>query len=139
MYSRLLRVILGLAAVVWGISLVAVLLPWPVVKSGLVALGAQPIPDDPMLVYWMRMACGAFFMIGVLFGAVLFNFKKYEVLIPLLAYLSIAEGLLLLLSGLWLGLPPFPFLGDSLFGLGVGLGLLVVYPRVRREEANRSG
>jgi hypothetical protein len=59
-------------------------------------------------------------------------------LLPLLAYLSIAEGIILLVSGLRLGLPPFPFWGDSGFCIGVGIGILLVYPKAKREQELKS-
>ena len=108
--------------------------PWSWAVAGLHGLGAENIPNDPMLNYWMRMAGGGFSIIGALFAAILIAPKKYAVLIPLMAYLSIAEGVILLVSGLLIGLPPFPFWGDTSFCLGVGIGLLIVYPRAMKEE-----
>ena len=118
----------------WGISILGVLLPWPVATTGLNDLGAGTIPEDPMLDYWLRMAGGGFTMIGAIFAAALINPRKYSVVLPLMAYLSIAEGIVLLVSGLRLGLPPFPFWGDTSFCLGVGIGILHVYPRARKER-----
>jgi hypothetical protein len=133
MYTRLLKLILLVAACGWGISMLCVILPWSVVSSGLNGLGAGPIPDDPMLNYWLRMAGGGFTIIGAIFAAILIAPKKYEVMIPLMAYLSIFEGVILLVSGLRLGLPTFPFWSDTLFCLGVGIALLVVHPRANQE------
>lgn len=134
MYARLLKLILAVAAFGWGISFLGVLLPWSVATAGLSGLGAGPIPSDPMLDYWLRMAGGGFSMIGAIFAAVLVRPGKYAVVLPLLAWLCIAEGAVLLVSGLRLGLPPFPFWGDTTFCLGVGVGILVVYPRARKEQ-----
>lgn len=136
MYSRLLKLILMVAALGWGISVVGVLLPWPVAENCLRGLGVGPLPADPMLDYWLRMAGGGFTMVGALFVAILVQPRKYEVLLPMLAWLCIAEGVVLLVSGLRLGLPPFPFWGDVSFCLGVGIGLLVVQPRAARERTN---
>lgn len=136
MYSRLLKLILMVAALGWGISVVGVLLPWPVAENCLRGLGVGPLPADPMLDYWLRMAGGGFTMVGALFVAILVQPRKYEVLLPMLAWLCIAEGVVLLVSGLRLGLPPFPFWGDVSFCLGVGVGLLVVQPRAAREREN---
>jgi hypothetical protein len=134
MYSRLLKLILLVAAFGWGISILGVILPWSMATAGLNGLGAGPIANDPMLDYWMRMAGGGFTMIGAVFAAILLKPRKYAVLLPLMAYLSIAEGIILLVSGLRLGLPPFPFWGDTSFCIGTGVGILVVYPRARREQ-----
>ncbi|MCK5805477.1 MAG: hypothetical protein KAI66_21780 [Lentisphaeria bacterium] len=139
MYTRLLRLLLLVAVFGWCISILGVLLPWSVATAGLNGLGAGEIPNDPMLNYWMRMAGGGFTMIGVIFAAILIAPKKYAVLIPLMACLSIAEGLILLVSGVCLGLPPFPFWGDTSFCIGIGVALLVVHPRARMEEEEFPG
>lgn len=136
MYSRLLKLILAVGALGWGVSVFGVLLPWPVAEDCLRGLGVGPLPADPMLDYWLRMAGGGFTMVGVLFAAILINPRKYGAVLPLLAWLCVAEGVVLLASGLRLGLPPFPFWGDVSFCLGVGLGLLVVHPRAAREQMN---
>lgn len=138
MYSKLLKLILLTASAGWGISILVVLLPWSIVTAGLNGLGAGAIPNDPMLDYWMRMAGGGFTMVGAIFAAVLINPGKYSALLPLLAYLSIAEGIILLVSGLRLGLPPFPFWGDTGFCIGVGIGILLVYPKAKREQELKS-
>lgn len=138
MYQRLLKLILLVAAFGWGISILGVLLPWSIATAGLSGLGAGPIPHDPMLDYWMRMVGGGFTIIGAIFAAILMKPGRYSVLTPLMAWLSIAEGAVLLVSGLRLGLGPFPFCGDMSFCVGVGVGLLVVYPRAVRETKGSS-
>ncbi|HCE42178.1 MAG TPA: hypothetical protein DET40_01350 [Lentisphaeria bacterium] len=138
MYTRLQKLILIVAASGWGISILGVLLPWSVATAGLNGLGAGAIPDDPMLNYWLRMAGGGFTMIGVIFAAILIFPGKYAVIIPLMAYLCIAEGIVLLISGLRLGLPPFPFLCDTAFCILVGTGLLLIQSGARKERAFRT-
>jgi len=138
MYSRLLKLILTVATFGWGISILGALLPWSTATAGLSGLGAGPIPYDPMLEYWMRMVGGGFTMIGAIFAAVLIRPAKYGVLVPLLAWLSIAEGVILLANGLRLGLGPFPLAGDVSFCIGIGLGLLVVYPRATEENTTET-
>lgn len=132
MYSRLLKLILFVAAFGWGISILGIVLPWSVATAGLSGLGAGDIPKDPMLDYWMRMIGGGFTMIGTIFAAILIRPQNYSVLVPLMAWLSIAEGVVLLVSGLRLGLGPFPFVGDVSFCIGIGVGLLIVYPRASK-------
>ena len=134
MYSRLQNLILLVAAAGWGVSLLGVVLPWPAAAAGLQGLGAGPLPHDPMLDYWLRMAGGGFSIVGALFAAILVAPRKYAVLLPLLAWLSLAEGIILLISGLRLGLPPFPFWADTAFCLGTGAGLLLTTPRAQKEQ-----
>ncbi|MDA7915883.1 hypothetical protein N9B94_01460 [Verrucomicrobia bacterium] len=132
--SRLLKLILILGSLGWGVSIISVFLPWPMATEGLGMLGAGPLPNDPMLDYWLRMAGGGFTMIGAFFAAVLFRPDKYANLIPLLGWLSIGEGFILLISGLRLKLPTFPFIGDTTFCFLVGIGLIIVGPRAEKES-----
>ena len=64
MQLRLLRLFLGFAAFAWGISVVGVFASWPQAAEMLQGLGTKPIAYDPMLDYWLRMAAGAFALIG---------------------------------------------------------------------------
>jgi hypothetical protein len=64
MHLRLLRLFLGFAAFAWGISVVGVFLSWSAAAEALQGLGAQPIVYDRMLDYWLRMAAGAFALVG---------------------------------------------------------------------------
>ena len=132
MVIRLHRLLLFVAAFGWGVSVLGTFGPWPAAECALQGLGAGPIPEDPMLDYWFRMATGAFTMIGVLFLLAGWDPSRFQNLIPPLAILMILEGLLLLVHGLRLGLRPFPFYGDTSFCISVGLGILLT--RQRRGE-----
>jgi hypothetical protein len=124
MHLRLLRLFLGFAAFAWGISAVGVFAGWPQVNSIAQGMGAKPIAYDPMLDYWLRMVCGAFTLIGVWYLALALWPRKFSVAIPWFGWLMIAEGVILLVSGLRLGIGPFPFYGDvSACFLG-GAGIL---------------
>lgn len=124
--SVICRLVLLAASFGWGVSVLGVFLPWSVTATGLEGLGAGAIPNDPMLDYWSRMACGAFTIIGSLYAAILIAPHKYAVMIPLMAWLTIGEGVILLVSGLSLGLQPFPFYCDTAFCLGIGVTFLVL-------------
>lgn len=124
--STICRMVLLAAAFGWGISILCVFLPWSITVIGLEGLGSGPVPDDPMLNYWSRMACGAFTIIGTIYAAILIAPHKYAVIIPLMAWLTIGEGIILLVSGLRLDLPPFPFWCDTAFCLAIGILLLIL-------------
>ncbi len=108
----------------WGISILGVLLPWKLMNRILLNMGAAAPVADPQVQYWFRMATGSWSMIGFFFLAVFFKPEKYKNLIPLLAGVSIFEGIILLFHGLMLNLPLFPFAGDVAFCLIVGVGLI---------------
>ena len=121
---RLLRLFLGFAAFAWGVSVVGVFASWPQVNRLAQGMGAQPIAYDPMLDYWLRMAAGAFALIGVWYLLLLLWPQKFHAAIPWFGALMLVEGVILLVHGLRLGLGPFPFYGDvSACFLG-GAGIL---------------
>ena len=124
MQLRILRFFLGFAAFAWGISAVGVFASWTQAEQMLQGLGTRPIQYDPMLDYWLRMAAGAFALVGVWYLLMMIWPKKFCAAIPWFGWLMIFEGVILLVHGLRLKLGPFPFYGDvSACFLG-GAGIL---------------
>jgi hypothetical protein len=124
MQLRLLRLFLAFSAFAWGVSVVGVFATWPQINSIAQGMGAKPIAYDPMLDYWLRMAAGAFALIGGWYLVLMIWPQKFHAAIPWFGALMLAEGIILLVHGLRLGLPPFPFYGDvSACFLG-GAGIL---------------
>src|SRR5690348_8887032 len=113
MRLRLLRLLLGAAAFVWGVSICGVFMSWSAASQALQGLGAQPIHYDPMLDYWLRMAAGAFGLVGLWYLVLTIWPGKFQVAIPWFGVLMLIEGVILLVHGLRLSLPPFPFYGDT--------------------------
>lgn len=121
---RLLRLFLLFSALGWVVCIVGVFASWPQVNNIAQGMGAKPIAYDAMLDYWLRMVCGAFTLVGIWYLVLAFWPCKFAVAIPWFGWLMIAEGVILLVSGLRLGLGPFPFYGDvSACFLG-GAGIL---------------
>ncbi len=87
-------------------------------------LGAKPIAYDPMLDYWLRMAAGAFALVGLWYLLLALWPKKFSVAVPWFGGLMLLEGLILLVQGLRLSLPPFPFYGDVSACFIAGGGIL---------------
>ena len=119
------RIFLLAGAIGWGVSILGVLLPWSVMDIVLQNMGAASPITDLQVQYWFRMATGAWSIIGFLYLIVLLKPQKYNNLIPLLAWGTVFEGIVLLIHGLYLNLPLFPFAGDVGFCLIVGGGLLL--------------
>jgi hypothetical protein len=134
MQLRLLRLFLGFAAVAWGISVVGVFLSWTAAAQALQGLGAQPIAYDRMLDYWLRMAAGAFALIGGWYLVLMIWPQKFHAAIPWFGALMLLEGLILLVHGLRLSLPPFPFYGD-ISACFVGGGAILYLSRYARPDA----
>ena len=130
---RLLRLFLGFAAFAWGISVVGVFASWPQVNGIAQGMGAKPIAYDPMLDYWLRMAAGAFALIGGWYLVLMLWPQKFHAAIPWFGALMLVEGVILLVHGLRLSLPPFPFYGDvSACFLG-GAGILFLSRHAKPE------
>lgn len=113
MKMRLLRKILGFTGLVWGASVFGVFLSWSSAEEALQGLGAQPIAYDRMLDYWLRMAAGAFTLVGCWFLVLAIWPLKFRAAIPWFGALMLVEGVFLLVHGLRLDLPPLPFYADT--------------------------
>ena len=123
----LLRLFLLMAGLGWGTTVVGIFLPWEFAVEHLQKFGGSgPIPDDPMLNYWLRMAAGAFGIIGFLFCLCAWKPYEYNNIIPILAMLNIFEALVLLYYGLYLQIGWFPFVVDVSIGLIPGIGILML-------------
>jgi hypothetical protein len=81
-----------------------------------------------MLDYWLRMAAGVSTAIGLFFFVLALNPKRFAAVIPLAGLFLIAEGLILLVHGLRLGLEPLPFYVDVGFCLATGAGIWFLRP-----------
>jgi hypothetical protein len=94
------------------ICAVGVFASWPQVNAIAQGMGAKPIAYDPMLDYWP---------------------PKFAVAIPWFGWLMILEGIILLISGLRLGIGPFPFYGDvaACFVGGIGIVALARYAETK--------
>ena len=93
--------------------MVGVFMSWAAAADALQGLGAQPIAYDRMLDYWLRMAAGAFALVGCWYLVLMIWPQKFHAAIPWFGGLMLVEGLILLVHGLRLSLPPFPFYGDA--------------------------
>jgi FtsH-binding integral membrane protein len=124
----LLRLVLGFAGLTWGISIVGVFLSWSAASQALQGLGAQPIAYDRMLDYWLRMAAAAFTFVGCWFLVLMIWPQKFHAAIPWFGAFMLLEGLVLLVHGLRLSLPPFPFYGD-IAACFVGGGAIIYLAR----------
>jgi hypothetical protein len=133
MQLKVLRVFLGLATVTWGAAIPGVFLSWDSATSVMEGFGAGPVAYDKMLDYWLRMASGAFGLIGCLYLLPTICPRKFREFIPWLGLLALAEGLVLMVHGIRVGLGPWPFYGDVAACLVSGGGTLMCWRRARVE------
>ena len=126
MRLRLLKLLLFFAAIGWGVTGAGIFASWPQVNAIAQGMGAKPIAYDPMLDYWLRMISGAFGLIGLWYLALALWPRKFAVAIPWFGWVLVLEGVILLVSGLRLGIGPFPFYGDVSACLILGTGILIL-------------
>lgn len=138
MNIRLLRLFLGFSALAWGVSAFGVFASWSAAEQALEGLGAKPITYDQMLDYWLRMASGAFALVGCWYFVLMLKPQKYHAAIPWFGALMIAEGVILLVHGLRLALPPFPFYADTAACLIGGAGILHLSRYARPDQSPSS-
>lgn len=138
MKLRLLRLFLGFAALAWGVSVLGVFLPWPAAGQALQWLGAKPVAYDRMLDYWLRMAAGAFALIGCWYLVLMIWPRRFHAAIPWSGGFMLAEGVVLLIHGIRLSLPPFPFYGDVAACLAGGGAILYLSRHAKAEQPGGS-
>lgn len=126
--------VLGFSAIAWGVSIFGVVLPWSAASEALQGLGAQAIAYDPMLDYWLRMAAGVFTLIGCLFLLLMVWPARFREIIPWFGVLMLLEGVILLIHGIRLQLPPFPFYADTAACLLGGAAIMWLSKRAAYED-----
>lgn len=123
---KLLRLLLICAGFGFFIAVFGVFMPWPSVVEQLVGLGAEKLPADPMLNYWLRMQSAINTLIGIFFFLLAHNPQKYKNILSLSGIFLFAEGGVLLTWGILLHLSPLPYMVDSAFCLVIGTGIFLV-------------
>jgi hypothetical protein len=128
-----LRVFLGAAAFGWIVCFYGVFASWSAVVKGLEFFGAHAIAYDRMLEYWLRMFSAAFGLIGVWYGMMMLRPRKFAAAIPWFGVIMLLEGIILLVHGVRLSLPPFPFYIDTTACFVVGGGIVYFAPAAKSE------
>ena len=134
MNLRMLRLFLVFSALGWVVCVIGVFLSWSSFTNLLHGLGGPIVAYDPMLDYWLRMTASAYTMIGLLYLLLALQPAKYRAVIPWFGWVMLVEGLVLLVHGIRLGLPPFPFYADVTASFLGGGGILWF---ARRAEYNQ--
>ncbi|MBA3685835.1 MAG: hypothetical protein H0W72_11435 [Planctomycetes bacterium] len=122
-----LRASLIIAALGWGISLAAVVLPHDQAFAVLSSMAGEEIAPSPILGYWLRMTGLAFAFIGCLFGYCACAPLRVPGLTRALLAFNLLSGVAFLVVGAAYGLDDHPSAADALFGLSTGcIGLIAL-------------
>lgn len=129
---KTLQFFLWLAALGCLLAVPFVFLPWSTLDSLFSWFGIDPLPDTPIALYFYRLNFGIFGLIGVFFILLAKNPLDYGPMLNLGAFGLILTGVLAMLIGFSIALPPIVYLGDGLFGLVIGLAILWASGGARR-------
>ena len=111
----------------WGICLAGIVVPAGTafgLLSDISGIDTGAMAAEPMFDYWLRMAAGAFALVGAGYLGLAIRPRRFHLVLPFAGGFMIAEGLVLATHGLRLGLGPAPFYGDVAFCLAGGIGIL---------------
>ena len=127
-----LKVTLWIAAIGCLIAVPFIALPWSVLEKMVLWFGVSPIPNDPLVMYLLKVSCGVYGLIGVYFIILARDPLGCGPMLDLGAYGLAIFGLLSLIIGLSLQLPPRLFAGDALSGLILGIVLIMLSSKAKR-------
>ncbi len=121
-----LKVALWVAAIGCLAAVPLIFLPLAVIENMGSWVGIGSLPDMPFAVYFFKVVCGVFGLIGVFFIILARDPFKYGSMLNLGAFGLIIFGILALIVGLSIGLTPFVYIGDGLTGLVLGIIILIL-------------
>lgn len=129
---KTLKVVLWIAAIGCFTAVPFVFLPWTVAESIAARFGIESLPSTPISVYFFKVVLGVVGLIGVFFVILARNPLKYGPMLSLAAFGLVLFGVLALILGLSLKLPPIVYIGDALSGLVLGIAVLILSSRAKQ-------
>ncbi len=127
-----LKIALWVTAIGCLTAVPLIFLPWTAVESISLWFGIESLPDAPIAVYFFKVVFGVFGLIGGFFIILARNPLKYGPMLNLGTFGLILFGLLTLIIGFSLGLPPIVYLGDGLSGLVLGISILFFSSKLKQ-------
>lgn len=109
-----------------------IVLPWEIIKDIMVWFGLKPIPDIPAVIYFIRISCGVFGLIGIFFIMLARNPLDYGPMLNLGAYGLIVFGFMGLVLGLNLKISPIVFWGDAIAGIVLGVVIAILSAKTKK-------
>ena len=132
---KTLKILLWVTAVCCLVAFPFIFVPWSVIEGIGSWFGVASIPSSPFILYFFKVSCGAYGLIGVFFVILALNPFKYGPMLNLGAYGLMLFGVLALLTGISIGLHPVVYLGDGLSGLALGIAMVIFAGKAKQELA----
>ncbi len=125
MANRKLKVVLWIAGIGCGLSILGLLLPWSRLSAWMTVWGLEELPTGTIIAYAVRAGSATFALIGAFFLLVARDPVKYRPFLNLAIAGLIFVGLVCLVSGVAVGMQPPWYLTDVAFCWILGVLLLV--------------
>jgi hypothetical protein len=103
--------------------------PWSTIVHWLGVLGYDPLPDQPMVIYSMRLSSLGFALMGVFFLVLATDPLRYRPMLALAVCGLFLTAALALAAGWLLQMQPPWYLADCAFSLVAALLILALWPR----------
>lgn len=127
-----LKVVLWITGIGCLMAVPFIFLPWSVIKAMASFFGHDPMPDVPIMVYYIKVMCGAGGFMGIFFIILARNPLAYGPMLYLGAYGLIVLGLLELILGIIIDVYPKVYIFDVSFALILGIIILVFSLKLAR-------
>ncbi len=124
---RALKICLWITGVGWLLSVFGMFLPISTLESIVKAFGGEAIPSLPQCTYAIRVVSATCVGIGIFFIILALNPMAYGLMVPFAGLSTAILGVICLITGIIVSMPPLWFLGDSLFCLILGILILVFW------------
>jgi hypothetical protein len=113
--------------------------PWSSIVHWLGVLGLDPVPEQPFVVYCVRLSSLGFALIGVFFLVIATNPLRYRPLLALAVWGLLLTAVLAFSTGRMVGMPPLWYLVDTVSSLLAAVLLLLLWPRAPSAAAESEG
>jgi len=121
-----IKITLWILAISFLMGFVCMLFPWKIINQIYEIAGELPIPRTAPVEYSIRVTCGMVGVIGIYFLILATDPAKYKTLVFFSSFALIGIGLLCIVTGLLVNISIIIVLGDGLFGLILGMIMLLL-------------
>ena len=110
-----------------------IFLPWHYISSITSFFGVEPIPSNPIIIYFFRVTCAVFGMIGVYFIILAKNPFRNKPMLLLGAYGLLTFGIVSLIFGIICKIRLITYIGDAFFGILLCIMIIIL---MRKSQHN---
>jgi hypothetical protein len=132
---RGLKICLWIAAIGCLLCVIGMILPVSAFEYITELFGAEPIPDSPVVIYFIRLLSATYAIIGVFFLILAFQPMDYGIMVPFSGLGAFVIGNVCVVTGFVEKMPNLWFLGDGLSCMVIGLLILAFWQKAKKEKS----